>query len=342
MMRALVIGGTRNLGPSIVQALLEYGYATTVFNRGITPDDLPAGIERLRGDRADPQQLQDAFGGRDFDLVVDTTLYTGAEAQDAVEVLSGRIGRYIFLSTGQVYLVRIGLKRPFKEKDYSGPVMLAPSRDNDNDYQNWLYGHDKREAEDVFTKAWSETGFPYTSLRLPMVNSERDHYNRVYGYCLRIEDGGPIVAPDGPDLPIRHVYGADVVQAVVRAMQTESSKGRAYNVGQDESVSLDEFLRMLAGYMQKPVQVIRLPREVLERAALLPNCSPFSSKWMSSVDNTLSKTELGLEYTPLPVYLRKLVEFVSQIPRRQIEGYERRHEELALADRHKTKVPSHL
>jgi len=36
-MRALVIGGTRNLGPSIVQALLEGGYDLTVFNRGLRP-----------------------------------------------------------------------------------------------------------------------------------------------------------------------------------------------------------------------------------------------------------------------------------------------------------------
>lgn len=341
-MRALVIGGTRNLGPSMVQALLEHGCFVSVFNRGITPDDLPAEVERIRGDRRDRRQLKATLGSRDFDVVVDTTLYTGAEAKAAVELFPGRIGRYIFLSTGQVYLVRVGVKRPFKEEDYSGPVMAAPSRENESDFENWLYGHDKREAEDVFAKAWSETGFPYTSLRLPMVNSERDHYNRIYGYFRRIEDGGAIVVPDGPDLPVRHVYGEDVIQAVMRALKTDSSKGRAYNIGQDESVSVDEFLRMLAGFMEKPLQIVRVPRDVLEKARLLPKCSPFSDKWMSALDNRLSKAELRMQYTPLPEYVRRLVKFFSQTPRRQIEGYERRPEELALADRLKTKVPTEL
>jgi nucleoside-diphosphate-sugar epimerase len=341
-MRALVIGGTRNLGPSIVQALLDGGDSVSVFNRGMTPDDLPAEVERLRGDRRDRQQLKATLGSRDFDVVVDTTLYTGAEAQGVVEVLSGRIGRYIFLSTGQVYLVRVGVKRPFKEEDYSGPVMAAPSRENESDFENWLYGHDKRDAEDIFAQAWSKTGFPYTSLRLPMVNSERDHYNRIYGYFRRIEDGGALVLPEGPDLPVRHVYGEDVIQAVMRAIKTDTSKGRAYNIGQDEFFSLEEFLRLLAEIMEKPLQIVRVPRDVLEKAGLLPNCSPFSGQWMSALDNSLSKAELGVQYTPLREYLRKLVKFFSQAPRRQIEGYERRPEELALADRLKTKVPTQL
>src|SRR5258707_15833864 len=100
-MRSLVIGGTRNLGPSIVHALLQRGYEVAGFNRGQTGDDLPEEAERLRGDRTAPGQLKSAMNGREFDLVIDTTLYTGAEAEAAVELVAGRVGRYIFPSTGQ-------------------------------------------------------------------------------------------------------------------------------------------------------------------------------------------------------------------------------------------------
>src|SRR5436190_21381967 len=103
---ALVIGGTRNLGPFLIDALLAQSYRVTVFNRGVTAAALPAGVERLYGDRSDATQLQRAVLGRDFDLVVDTTLYTGADAEPLIQVLRGRVGHYIFLSTGQVYLVR--------------------------------------------------------------------------------------------------------------------------------------------------------------------------------------------------------------------------------------------
>ncbi|HZU30641.1 MAG TPA: SDR family oxidoreductase [Candidatus Angelobacter sp.] len=330
-MRSLVIGGTRNLGPSIVQALLQQGHQVTVFNRGQTLDDLPREVERLRGDRTNPAQLKAAIGGRNFDHVIDTTLYTGAEAQAVVELFSGRIERYIFLSTGQVYLVRIGVQRPFKEEDYAGPVMAAPLKSNVSEYENWLYGADKRAAEDIFAQAWEKQKFPFTSLRLPMVNSERDHYDRIYGYFLRIQDGSPLLVPEGPGLPVRHVYGEDVVQAILRVLGKEQSKGTAYNIGQDETQTLDEFLEMLANFMGKPLKVKRVPREKLKQEGLLPDCSPFSGLWMSSLDNARSKKELGIKYTPVSVYVKKLVDHFQSASPRKVEGYAQRAKEVALS-----------
>jgi nucleoside-diphosphate-sugar epimerase len=331
-MRSLIIGGTRNLGPSIVHALLRRGDEVAVFNRGQTRDDLPEEVERLRGDRTDLDQIKRVLSGREFDLVVDTTLYTGVEAETAVELFAGRAGRYIFLSTGQVYLVRTGVKRPFKEEDYAGPVMEQPPKSNTSDYENWLYGFDKRAAEDVFARAWADRKFPFTSLRIPMVNSERDHYDRMYGYFLRIQDGGPVLIPEGDGAPVRHVYGGDVVQAIMRTAENDSSKGFAYNIGQDETLTLAEFLELLAQLMHRPLRILRVPREELTRQGLLPHCSPFSGLWMSSLENARSKTELGMEYTPIASYVKNLVDYFLAMPKRKIEGYARRTLELELAN----------
>lgn len=330
-MRSLIIGGTRNLGPSTVHALLQRGYEVAVFNRGQTRDDLPEEVERLRGDRTDPEQLKRAVGGREFDLVIDTTLYNGAEAEAAVELFAGRVGRYIFLSTGQVYLVRVGVERPYKEEDYPGPVMAEPPKSNVSDYENWLYGFDKRAAEDVFARAWVQHQFPFTSLRLPMVNSERDHYDRIYGYFLRIQDGGPVLIPDEDGLPVRHVYGEDVVQAIVRLAENELGRGCAYNIGQDETLRLNQFLEMLAETMHCPLKIARVPREELSREGLLPHCSPFSGRWMSSLENARSKTELGMQYTPVGTYVKKLVSYFQAVRQHTVEGYGQRPREVEFA-----------
>jgi nucleoside-diphosphate-sugar epimerase len=330
-MRSLIIGGTRNLGPSIVHALLQRGHTVAVFNRGQTRDNLPEEVERLRGDRMDPSQLKRAVGGREFDLVVDTTLYTGAEAKAAVDVFATRVGRYIFLSTGQVYLVRTGVERPFKEEYYSGPVMAPPPKSDVSEYNNWLYGFDKRAAEDVFAKAWTDRKFPFTSLRLPMVNSERDHYDRIYGYFLRIQDGGPILIPQDDGLPLRHVYGEDVVRAIVRLAESGLGKGSAYNLAQDETLSLKQFLELLAESMHRALRVLRVPREELNGEGLLPHCSPFSDPWMSSLENAYGKAELGVEYTPVTSYVKKLVSYYQAVPARRIDGYAQRPRERELA-----------
>jgi nucleoside-diphosphate-sugar epimerase len=76
--------------------------------------------------------------------------------------------------------------------------LIEPPNSNTFGYEEWLYGIGKRGAEDVLATAWAERQFPYTSLRLPMVNSERDPFNRLYNYMLRINDGGPILIPQQP------------------------------------------------------------------------------------------------------------------------------------------------
>jgi nucleoside-diphosphate-sugar epimerase len=208
--------------------------------------------------------------------------------------------------------------------------MDAPARDAP-EYESWLYGVDKRAAEDVFERAWQERKFLFTSLRLPMVNSERDHYDRIYGYFLRLRDGGPILVPQGDGLPLRHVYGEDVAQAIVRLTADALGKGRAYNLSQDETLMLPQFLELLAELAHFPLKIMRVSRETLEREGLLPECSPFSGRWMSALDNRRSKQELGIVYTPLRSYLKKLVSYFQSHPIRNIEGYQQRARELKLA-----------
>jgi nucleoside-diphosphate-sugar epimerase len=329
----LIIGGTRNLGHLLTLQLLAAGHHVSVFNRGQTPDELPAEVTRLHGDRSDPIQLKQTLAGRSFEAVVDTTLYNGPDAQAVIKILDGRVGSYIFISTGQVYLVREGLLRPFKEEDYyRGEAMLAPLAEHVFDYENWLYGVEKRAAEDILAAAWTERRFPFVSLRLPMVHSERDHFGRIYGYFLRLRDGGPILLPSGPRLPVRHIYGEDVVKAVMTVLRPGPWAGRAYHISQEETLSLDEFLALLAEVAGYPLRTVTIDRALLERQQFLPGCSPFSSLWMSELDNERSKTELGLTYTPVPVCLEKLVDYYHQTQLPVPAGYQRRAEELELAN----------
>jgi len=323
MGNVLVIGGTRNLGPALVAALLERGDAVTVFNRGVTPDDLPAAVRRLHGDRSDEESLGAALRGLWFDLVVDTTLYTGPEAHGVARLLEGRAGRYVAWSTGNVYLVRTGITRPFREDDYEGPVMDEPSADRELDHGNWAYGVGKRAAEDALAVAHAQRGFPAVVLRMPMINSERDHYGRLAGYAHRVMDAWPILLPHD-ELPVRHVDGRDVVAATLLAA------GTAVNISQDETLTLEEMLGLIAAACGRPLRVRRVARTRLEADNLLPACSPYSDPWMSALSNELSRTLLGMHYTPAREYVPRLVAAALAHPASAVPGYARRPQELAI------------
>lgn len=328
-MNILIIGGTRNLGHFLAERILADGHNLTILNRGVTRDDLPDNIARLRCDRTNSQQLRRAIGGRTFDVVIDNVMYKEPEAESIVEILAGKVGHYIFISTGQVYLVRANLTRPFKESDYEGELIPAPT-ENTYDYEEWLYGVDKRKAEAVFARAHIERGFPYTALRLPMVNSERDNFNRLYNYMIRIRDGGPILVPEQPNYPLRHIYTADVVNVVMHLINTGMGKGKAYNISQDETISIADFLTMLGELVGIEPQIRMVDRALLVANGFLPDCSPFSELWMSELDNTLSKTELGATYTPLREYMARIVTYYTENPPKLPAGYKRRKAEKRL------------
>jgi hypothetical protein len=117
----------------------------------------------------------------------------------------------------------------------------------------------------------------------------------------------------------------------VSLLRSDTGRGAAYNIAQDETLSIEDFLQMLARLAVRPLKMVRLSRATLEDANLLPHCSPFSDPWMSSLDNAYSKTELGMKYTPVAAYLEKLVEYFRAAPVREIPGYAQRRLELVLA-----------
>ena len=338
MADALILGGTRNLGHVTAVALLEAGHNVSVMNRGVTPDELPPDVHRLRGDRTDSNQMRRAISGRDFDLVLDTTTYTGADARSAIDIFQGHVRRYVFVSTGQVYLVREGISRPFREESYDGPVMPEPPRASE-DYDSWAYGAWKRDAEDEFAAAFARDAFPVTTIRLPMVASERDHYGRIQAYVARLLDANAILVPDERGLPLRHVYVGDVARLIVQLTESRDGLGRTYNISCGESMSLSEFLEMLAAVVQCPLNVESIPRVDLTEARLLPHCSPFSGRWMSELDNTRSLAELGegkIDYTSPGNYLPMLVDdYFGRWQRNSLvpSGYDQRPKEREFVDR---------
>jgi nucleoside-diphosphate-sugar epimerase len=331
-MNILIIGGTRQVGHYLTERLLASGHRVTLLNRGLTKDSLPENLPRLHCDRTDAPQLRRALSGRSFDAVVDTVLYRRPEAESIVNLLDGRVGQYITLSSGQVYLVRDNIKRPFREEDYAGATVPPPALAT-YDYEEWLYGMDKRSCEDVLTDAHASRGFPATILRLPMVQSARDQFLRLYSYVLRLRDGGPILVPDLPNHPIRHIYALDVVKALTLLIESGKGKGRAYNISQDETLHIHDFLGKLGEAIGVQPQIVTVPRERLVSDGFLPDCSPFSDLWMSELDNTRSKVELGMTYTPVSEYLSDIVKELTALKPIPPAGYRRRNGERTLAAR---------
>jgi nucleoside-diphosphate-sugar epimerase len=330
-LKVLVVGGTRFVGYDLVWRLLAGGHEVTLFNRGRLDDPFGRRVARLRGDRR-TDDFDRAVSGRTFDAAVDFAAFERADVQRAVRVLQGRTGHYVFVSTGQVYLVREPRPSPARESDYEGPLMAEPPAGSP-DHGDWAYGMGKRAGEDVLAAAFAGDSFPSTRLRIPMVNGERDHLRRLEGYLWRILDGGPLLLPDGGAHRLRHVYSRDVARAIAGLLGKPSTFGQAYNLCQEETPTLVEVLEHLGGLLGATPRLVAVPRRALEQAGLDPvRVSPFSGRWMSFLDPARARAELGFRPTPPAVYLASIVaSFLAHPPAEPPEAYATRARELDLA-----------
>jgi nucleoside-diphosphate-sugar epimerase len=302
----------------------------TLFNRGTRPDAFGTRVERLRGDRTTPD-FERRLGGRSFDAAVDFAAFTAADGRQAADVLGGHVGHYVAVSTGQVYLVREGCPRPARESDYDGPLMAEPA--DPFDKGQWEYGMRKRALEDALALAWEKDRFPATRLRIPMVNGERDHFRRLESYLWRMLDGGPVLLPGGGGRPTRHVYSGSVVKAILAMLGRADTHGQAYNLAQDEAPALSELLALAAEDLGARPRLVEVPVAAVRAAGLDPLLlSPFSGTWMSFLDPSRAKAELGFRHEPLGSYLDKIVTAFLAHPRPDPPpGYEQRAAELSLA-----------
>ncbi|HUK66102.1 MAG TPA: NAD-dependent epimerase/dehydratase family protein [Anaeromyxobacteraceae bacterium] len=332
-MRVLVIGGTGATGSLFVFRLLAAGHRVTLLCRGRSPDPFGARVERLLADRGQPAFAR-LLARRDFDVAVDFAAFTGEDGRRAVEALAGRVGHYVMISSGQVYLVRAPgplAARRAREADFDGPLMACPEAEPD--LSEWRYGMEKRACEEALIEAFDALRFPSTRLRIPMVNGERDRFRRLESYLLRLLDGGPVLLPDGGQNRTCHVYGAEVARFLVSILGRPASFGRAFNLSQEEKPTLSELVAKLASLTGSRSEILSVPAEVLASAGLVAReVSPFSTAWMSCLDPALAREEFGFSHLALDLYLGRIVaSFLAHPPSSPPPGYEARESELHLA-----------
>jgi nucleoside-diphosphate-sugar epimerase len=226
-------------------------------------------------------------------------LFTGAEAERAARVLNRRVGHYVMISTGQVYLVRDVVPSPARERDFHGPLMAEPSSAYDR--EQYRYGVDKRDAEAVIAKA-----FHATRLRLPMVHGGRDHYRRIDSVIARLLDGGPLLLTR-PDAACQHVFSGAVVRAIDVALRNGPADD-AFNLAQSEAVSVSEFVSRLGACLGvKPKLLVVDPAKLAARGLDAVKACPFNARWMSALDAESAQKSLGFVHEPLDVYLATCV-----------------------------------
>ncbi|EHR70918.1 nucleoside-diphosphate-sugar epimerase [Burkholderiales bacterium JOSHI_001] len=208
-MKILVVGGSRFVGHHFVQAALAQGHELTLFNRGQS-GPAPAGVEHRRGDRR--VDLSALKQGR-WDAVVDTCGYLPAEVAALADLLHGRVGRYVFISSVSVYA---SAARPNDEGCALGHIDDPDTTVVDGR----TYGPLKALCEAQVQRRFGDLALV---LRPGLVVGPQDPTHRFTHWPARLAtacDGEAVLAPGRPSDPIQWIDVRDLAHFALLGLGT--------------------------------------------------------------------------------------------------------------------------
>lgn len=203
-MELLVLGGTRFVGRALVAEGQARGWRVSALNRGLT-GRLPDGVRLLTADRTSYDDLRAALDGVSFDLVVDTWAGAPKVADLAAGLLTGRAGRFGYVSSRSVY----------RWPPPSGSDESAPVVDAEPDADATDYAADKRGGELAVLQH-----FPDALLaRAGMILGPHEDIGRLPAWLDRISRGGRVPAPGRPQRPLQYVDARDLAGWMLGALE---------------------------------------------------------------------------------------------------------------------------
>lgn len=328
--RILLVGGAGFLGRHVARAFVAAGHPVTVISRGRRP--APEGCEALVADRQDVAALSAAIEGRRWDFTVDFTAYDAPDVEKLLLVPYSALGRYVMISTGQVYLVTESPHVPYREPDSESRLRPEPVPPGTYEHASWAYGVGKRRAESAVLTLRASHGMRALILRLPILQGAGDASLRLWGWIERLLDGGPLLMPDGGARLTRHLWAEDVARALVRLAQMPPPREAVYNLAQPDLVPLRDLAARIAAVLGVTPEFVDAPWPELEAAGLPPDFLPYAGHWASVLDASRAAAEWGFAPTRLDDYLPGVVRWhLEHRPAESHSGYTHRAREREIA-----------
>jgi len=304
MARALVLGGTGLIGPSIVETLQARGHSVSVFNRNRRNPDAFRNIEQLVGDRNEPVG-HNALKGKKWDIVFDIPTTNPRWIVDAAAILKGNVGHYVYVSSTAAF------------KDVSIPYQdeTAPTADPapiEPQTPAAQYGNLKARCEQLVMENYGSGGIV---VRPGYIVGRRDGTGRWLPYALRIQRGGEVLAPGKMDDAAQYIDVRDLAEFMVKL--AEDKNGGIFNATGPQTVfSVAEMLYGIKAAFSNDARFTWIDSAFLREnrvgfAIVLPKTSSAIVYSASSIEKAKAA---GLTFRPLVDTARDGIAWYNALP----------------------------
>jgi nucleoside-diphosphate-sugar epimerase len=281
MPRVLVVGGTGQTGPLIIEGLLHRGYEVTILHSGAHEPPLPP-VEHLHADVHFEEPISIALRDRTFDLAV--CMY--GRSRLVANVLCGKVPRLVMV-TGAGY----AFMEP-RNRDW-GPFGVTSADEESpfsQDRQVDPIGPLIAKTEQHVLRHQADGHYGVTILRYPNIYGPGAVAPADWSIIRRILDHRPyfIVSEGGLRLWSR-CYRENAAHAALLAIDApDIATGRIYNVADDPPVlTIGQWVEALASALGHSWELVELPLGIVERLYL----SQFG--YHRLLDTTRIRVDLG-------------------------------------------------
>jgi len=243
--RVLVLGGTRFLGPFVVDELLARKHEVAVLSRGEAT--FGESVRRYQGDASRLAALRRAVKSWRPDGLVDM-LHRGPEHAGAVaDVCAGAVARSVHLSCAAVY----------------GPSPMCPVTEDAE-----LLAIDRAApgiaaqiaADQVILGAAAEGALPAVVIRLPELYGPRDPRCAEWFFARRALDGRERIALPDAGLHICHRgFVQNMAWGIAQALTAPRAAGQLYNLGEEKLYTLAQLAQGVARALDHQWEIYSVP-----------------------------------------------------------------------------------
>ena len=250
--RCLVTGGAGFIGSHLVEALVNAGHPVRVFDDLSTgaADNVPPGVEFVRGSVTDPPALAAAASGC-------AVVYHLAAMASVAKSLEDPLGCHAVCATGTLNALVAAKAQGVRRVVYAassscyGPAADPAGLDEDTPLRPLSPYAAAKLAGEHYLEAFAESmNVETVRLRFFNIFGPRQRADSPYSGVIAIFTGlmsaGKVPVVHGDGLQARDfTYVADAVQAVVKAGRVSGVSGRVFNVGTGRSTTVLDLVRGL-------------------------------------------------------------------------------------------------
>jgi len=319
--RCLVTGGAGFIGSHVVRELLKL--APLAEGQVVVLDDLSGGfvdnlpddprVAFVHGSIGDAALVDRLFNDKAFDFVYHLAAY-------AAEGLSHFIRRFNYANNllGSVNLINAAVRHDVQRFVFTSSIAVygraqTPMLETTTPQPEDPYGIAKHAVELDLQAAQRLFGLDYTIFRPHNVygpgQNIGDPYRNVVGIFMnRLMRGEPLpIFGDGEQ---RRAFSdvADVAPGIAQAPFLPAARNGTFNIGSDDSVTVNELARLVAEAFGQSASVVHLPAR--DEVAV------------ATADHARHREVFGAgTSTPLDVGIRRMADWARQVGPRTSAGY---------------------